>query len=140
MKTTTTPVSAPAWHIIDATDQSVGRMAATIAHVLRGKHKIDFSAHQLCGDHIIVINIDKIQTTPKKLLQKQYFSHSGYLGHLKSMSMGDMLERHPDRIILKAVQGMLPKNKLRAEMLKRVHAFTGSEHTHTAQKPTPLSI
>lgn len=140
MKTSTIPVSAPKWHIIDAEGQSIGRIAAKAAHVLRGKHRVTFSAHQLCGDHVIFTNISKMAINPSKLLQKEYFSHSGYMGHSKAIPLKRMLETHPDRVIMKAVQGMLPKNRLRAQMLKRVHVFTGSEHTHEAQKPTPLTV
>lgn len=140
MKTSTIPVTAPKWHIIDATDQAIGRIAAKAAHMLRGKHLPTFSPHQLCGDHIIVINIDKMAINQNKLLQKEYFSHSGYMGHTKSVPLKRMLETHPDRVILKAVQGMLPKNRLRAQMLKRVHPYVGTEHAHAAQKPTPLSV
>jgi large subunit ribosomal protein L13 len=140
MKTSTIPVSAPKWHVIDAEGQAIGRIAARAAHVLRGKHRVTFSAHQLCGDHVVVINISKMAINPSKLLQKEYFSHSGYMGHTKSVPLQRMLETHPDRVIMKAVQGMLPKNRLRAQMLKRVHVFTGSEHTHEAQKPTPLTV
>lgn len=140
MKTTTVTPEAPAWLVIDAEGQSLGRMAAEIAHVLRGKHKPSFSPHQLCGDHVIVINASKLAFTQKKLLQKMYYSHSGYLGHLKATPLDEMMQKHPERVVEKAVKRMLPKNRLRADILKRLHIFAGAEHTHAAQKPTPLSL
>ena len=140
MKTTTVPVSAPKWHIVDAEGVSPGRIATVVAHIVRGKHTATFSPHQLCGDHVIVINAQKIQTHGNKLIQKQYFSHSGYMGHTKSVSLKDMLIKKPEQVIFKAVQGMLPKNRLRKEAMKRVHVFAGSEHPHAPQQPIPLSL
>lgn len=140
MKTSTIPASAPVWHIIDAEGQSLGRMATTIAHVLRGKHKASFSPHQLCGDQVIVVNAGKLKFDPKKLMQKEYVSHSGYIGHMKSTSLREMLEKHPDRVLTKAVQGMLSKNRLRSQIMKRLHVYLEAEHKHEAQKPTPLSL
>lgn len=140
MKTSTTPVSAPKWLIIDAEGQTLGRLAAKAAHVLRGKHRPDFSPHQLCGDHVIVVNASKLKFEQRKLMQKQYVKHSGYLGHLKSTSLAKMMETNPEMVIEKAVKGMLPKNKLQAEMMKRLHVFTDAEHTHEAQQPTPLTV
>jgi len=140
MKTTTVPVSAPVWHIIDAEGQTLGRIATKIAHMLRGKHKPTFSPHQLCGDQIIVINAGSLSFEQRKLMQKEYVSHSGYIGHIKAVKLKDMLEKHPDRVVTTAVKGMLPKNRLRNEMMKRLHVYVDAEHNHAAQKPTPLSI
>ena len=140
MKTSTLPVSDPAWHIIDAEGQTLGRMATKIAHLLRGKHKPSFSPHQLCGDTIVVINAGKLAFGQRKLLQKEYVRHSGYLGHIKSTRLDKMLEKHPERVVEIAVKGMLPKNRLRAQMLKRLHVYANEEHSHAAQKPVPLSL
>ena len=140
MKTTTTPVEAPKWHLVDAEGQTLGRLATAISHVLRGKHKVDFSPHQLCGDQVIVINAGKIAFESKKLKQKEYISHTGYIGHLKAVSLKDVLAKHPERVIEHAVKGMLPKNRLRTSMLKRMHVYADAEHKYEAQKPSPLTI
>lgn len=140
MKTTTTPVQAPNWFVVDAQDKSLGRMAAAIAHVLRGKNKPSFSPHQLCGDHVVVTNIEKMSFESRKLQQKEYVKHSGYLGHLKATPLKDMMEKNPEHVLTAAVQGMLPKNKLRAQMMKRLHVFKGEEHPHQAQQPVPLTL
>lgn len=140
MKTSTIPTQAPEWHVVDAENQSLGRMSAAIAHVLRGKHRPSFSPHQLCGDHVVVINVDKMALNARKLQQKEYVKHTGYLGHIKATPLKEMMQKKPETVLEKAVQGMLPKNKLRAQMLKRLHVFTGSEHSYAAQKPSPLSI
>lgn len=140
MKTSTVKHEAPAWHIIDAEGQKLGRIAAKAAHVLRGKHKASFSPHQLCGDHVIIVNVDKISFTDRQLLNKTYYRHSGYLGHLKSTSLRKMMEEKAVNVMELAVKGMLPKNKLRAEQLARLHVFEGAEHKHDAQQPTPLTV
>ena len=140
MKTSTLPVTAPTWYIIDANEQNLGRVATKAAQVLRGKHKPSFSPHQVCGDTVIVINAGKLTFTPKKLLQKEYISHTGYFGHVKSIRLTDQLIKHPERVIELAVKGMLSKNRLRAQMLNRLHVFAGAEHVHAAQKPVPLPL
>lgn len=140
MKTSTIKHGDPSWHVIDAADQSLGRMAATIARVLRGKHKATFSPHQLCGDHVVVVNVGKLKFSERQLLQKEYYRHSGYIGHLKTIPLKRMIENKPEQIVELAVKGMLPKTKLRAEQLKRLHIFVDAEHTHEAQKPSPLAI
>jgi large subunit ribosomal protein L13 len=140
MKTSTVPAEAPLWVLVDAEGQSLGRVAARIAHVLRGKHRPSFSPHQLCGDHVVVINAAKLALTQKKLMQKQYRRHSGYIGHLKTKSLGKMMEESPEKVMQLAVKGMLPANRLRPEMLKRLHIYTDAEHTHEAQQPTSLSL
>ena len=139
MKTSTIPVSAPAWHIVDADGANLGRTAAAIATVLRGKHKPEYSPHQLCGDHVVVINASKLGLHPTKLYRKSYVKHTGYLGHFKRMFLGEKMEKDPADVIVRAVKGMLPKNRLRAQMLKRLHVFADAEHPHAAQKPTALS-
>lgn len=140
MKTSTIPVSAPTWIIIDASGQTLGSIATTAAHRLRGKHKPTFAPHQLCGDHVIVINASDLALEQRKLQQKTYYKHTGYLGHLKATSLKEMLEKHPERVIEHAIKGMLPKNRLRTQMLKRLHVFAGAEHTHEAQQPEPVSL
>ncbi len=140
MKTTVTPVTAPAWFTVDATGLSIGHIAANVAHVLRGKHKPTFSAHQLCGDHVIVLNIEKLKISPEKGIRKSYFDHTGYLGHWSRTSLADMMKRHPERVMEMAVRGMLPRNRLRLQMLKRLHVLVGSEHKYEAQKPAPLTF
>ncbi len=140
MKTSTVPVSAPAWFILDATDAIPGRLAAAVAHVLRGKHKPSFSPHQLCGDHVIVLNAEKLKIHPKKRMNKLYRTHSGYLGSLRTRTMGQMMEGKPEEVVRQAVHGMLPKNRLRVQMLKRVHIFQGGEHPYAPQKPVPFTI
>ena len=140
MKTSHPKPSAPSWILIDADGQSLGRIAARIAHILRGKHKASFVPNQVCGDHIVVINADKLKFTQRKLLQKRYYKHSGYLGHLKSRTLGQMMEEKPVEVIELAVKRMLPANRLRPQMLKQLHVFAGAEHTYQAQKPEPLTI
>ncbi len=140
MKTTTIPVSAPTWFLLDATDQIPGRVSAAVAHVLRGKHKPTFSPHQLCGDHVIVLNVEKLKIHPKKAINKLYHSHSGYLGSLKTKTMGKMMEETPEEVIRKAVYGMLPRNRLRLQMMKRIHIFQGTEHPYAPQKPVPFNV
>ena len=136
MKTSTIPVSAPAWHIVDAKGITIGRLAAMVAPLLRGKHKASFSPHQLGGDHVIVINAAEVSIPAFKLDQKEFYRHTGFIGSLKTMSLRTMMEKHPTRAVELAIKGMLPKNRLRAQMLKRLHLFAGSEHNHEAQLPT----
>jgi large subunit ribosomal protein L13 len=140
MKTSTIKVSAPAWYIVDATGQTIGNVSANIAHVLRGKHKTTFSPHQLCGDHVIVINVEHLAITPQKGIRKSYFDHTGYLGHWRWTSLAEMMKTHPERVIEMAVKGMLPQNRLRFQMLKRLHVLKGPEHKYAPQKPVPLTF
>ena len=140
MKTTTVPVSAPLWHLVDATGLTIGQIASKSAHVLRGKHRPSYSPHQLCGDHIVVINAAKMHVTPAKGRRKSYFHHTGYLGHTHVTSLAKMMEKKPEEVIEKAVYGMLPKNRLRHQMLKRLHVYGAAEHKYSAQKPQPLDL
>ena len=140
MKTSTVPVTAPAWHIVDAKGLSLGRMSAKIASVLRGKHKPSFSPHQLCGDHIVVINAKELHFPQKKLMQKLYYDHSGFIGHMKTSTLGEILEKKPERVVTDAVRRMLPKNRLRKEIMKRLHVFVDAEHPYAPQQPTPLTL
>lgn len=140
MKTSTIPAPAPQWVIVDASDQSLGRIAARIAHVLRGKHRPSFSPHQLCGDHVVVINASKLALPQKKLMQKTYKKHTGYIGHLRSKTLGKMMEEGPEKVVELAVKGMLPSNRLRPQMLKRLHVSADENHKYEAQQPTPLPL
>jgi len=139
MKTSTPKPSAPQWVLIDAEGGSLGRIAANIASVLRGKHYPTFSRHMVCGDHVIVINVAKLLVHPAKLAHKMYYRHTGYVGHLRKESLQTAMKKNPAGVLERAVKGMLPRNRLRALLLKRLHVFAGSEHTHEAQKPVHLS-
>jgi large subunit ribosomal protein L13 len=121
------------WHLIDATDQVLGKMCVQIASLLMGKHKPIFCRHLDVGDYVVVINAAKLQVTGNKTENKLYYRHSGYPGGLRSVSMGKMMEEHPDRVIEHAVKGMLPRNKLGAQMLKKLRIYAGDAHPHGAQ-------
>lgn len=128
------------WFIVDATDKVLGRLATRIATVLRGKHKPSFTPHVDTGDFVVVINADKIALTGQKADQKYYKWHTGYPGGYRTRTYKQMLEKHPERILEHAVKGMLPKNKLGRQMFKKLKVFAGSEHPHSAQKPTELPL
>ena len=128
------------WYVVDATDKVLGRLATQIAMRLRGKHRPDFTPHLDTGDFIIVINAEKIRLTGRKLDQKKYHKHSGYLGGLKTMTAKQMLEKKPEEVIRLAVRRMLPKNKLARHQLKKLKIYRGAEHPHEAQMPEPLEI
>lgn len=128
------------WYLVDADGKILGRMAAQIAHRLRGKHKPEFAPHMDNGDFIVVVNCEKIKVTGNKLEQKMYYSHSGYVGGLKEVTLSDQLERKPDEVLRHAVRGMLPKNRLGRAMLKKLKIYAGAEHPHAAQAPTPLTL
>ena len=121
------------WRVIDATGQPLGRLARNVAVALQGKDRPTYTPHVLTGDHVVVVNMDQVRVTGHKLLQKTYYRHSGYVGNLKSFILRDMLESHPDRVLQLAVKGMLPRNKLGREMLKRLKVYTGGNHPHEAQ-------
>ncbi len=140
MKTSTLPPAAPQWLLVDAEGQNLGRLAAKVAHILRGKHRRAFAPHQLCGDQVIVLNASKLAFHPRKYLRKTYVDHTGYPGHLRRTSLRAMMEVRPTQVVERAVRGMLPKNRLRPQMLKRLHVFPGAEHPHAAQQPVPLSV
>ncbi|TSC80687.1 MAG: large subunit ribosomal protein L13 [Candidatus Peregrinibacteria bacterium Gr01-1014_25] len=140
MKTTTVKTSAPAWHLIDAEKQVLGKVAVAAAQLLRGKHKSSFSPHQLCGDHVVVVNIAKLSFQGTKPMKKTYYKHTGYAGHLKSTTLENMMRSHPERVIEIAVKGMLPRNKLRAQLLKRLHVFADAAHPYAPQKPASYSL
>ncbi len=121
------------WHAIDASDKVLGRLATQIASLLMGKHKPLFSRNMDIGDFVVVINADKICVTGNKTEQKIYYRHSGYPGGFKSISLKEMMQTHPTRVIEYAVKGMLPQNRLRAKMMKRLRVYTGDTHPHLAQ-------
>ena len=128
------------WYVVDAQDQVLGRLASQIAHRLRGKHKPEFAPHVDNGDFIIVINCEKIKVTGTKMTNELYRRHSGWVGGLRTTALGDMLREKPERLIMMAVRGMLPKNKLGHAMLKKLKVYAGPEHPHAAQNPQPLTL
>ena len=128
------------WHLVDATDKTLGRLATEVARRLRGKHKPTFTPHMDTGDHIVIVNAEKIKVTGNKLDDKYYHRHTGYIGNLKSVKLGRLLETHPERVIQTAVKGMLPKNPLGRAMFKKLHVYAGPEHPHQAQQPAPLEL
>lgn len=128
------------WHVIDATDISLGRLASKAAHVLRGKHKPTFTPHVDCGDFIIVINAEKVKLTGNKLNKKIYYNHSGYTGGLRERNAKEMVEKYPNEMIERAIKGMLPKGRLGRQMYKKLFVYTGSEHPHSAQKPSVMEV
>ena len=128
------------WYVVDAEGKALGRLATKIAHRLRGKHKPEYTPHVDTGDYIVVINAEKIGVTGNKEKDKMYYHHTGYIGNLKSISLGKLRETHPERIIQSAVRGMLPKNTLGRNMFKKMKVFVGAEHTHQAQQPKTLDL
>lgn len=126
------------WYVVDAEGQTLGRLATRVATVLRGKHKPTFAPHMDMGDHVIVINADKIVLSGAKAEQKLYHAHSGFPGGLRSVPFATMLEKKPTDIVEKAVKGMLPKNKLGNAMGKKLKVYAGADHPHAAQQPKPL--
>lgn len=128
------------WYVVDGTNQTVGRMCARIAAVLRGKNKAYYTPHVDCGDYVIVINAEKVAFTGNKLDQKLYQNFSGYPGGLREENAGDLLKRRPEAIIERAVKGMLPKNRLGRKMYKKLFVYAGSEHPHKAQNPGELKF
>lgn len=128
------------WYLIDAEDKVLGRLASETAKILRGKHKPQYSPHMNCGDHVVVINADKVRVTGKKPLQKLYRRHSGWPGGLKTIVYRDMQKKFPERVIHLAIKGMLPKNRLGRAMAKKLRVYTGSDHPHAAQKPEAMQV
>jgi large subunit ribosomal protein L13 len=142
MKTfTATPATIKReWCVVDATDKTLGRLATELAHRLRGKHKPEFTPNMDTGDHMVVVNAEKIKVTGNKLEDKMYYRHTGYIGNLKSINLGKLLDTHPERVIQNAVKGMLPKNPLGRAMFRKLHVYAGPEHPHEAQQPTQLEL
>lgn len=128
------------WFVVDAEGQILGRLASEIAKILRGKHKPNFTPHSDCGDYVIVINAEKIALTGKKMETKYYVRHTGYPGGQRLRPIKEQLERKPIAVIEHAVKGMLPKNKLGAELFRNLHVYAGSEHKHEAQQPQELKF
>lgn len=129
-----------AWHVIDASDVVLGRLASQAAVLLRGKHKPIFAPHVDTGDFVIVVNAEKIAVTGNKLDDKFLYRHSGYPGGLRRRSVREMIEKQPDRLVERAIEGMLPKNKLGRAMIGKLKVYAGPTHPHTAQQPTPFEI
>ena len=128
------------WCVVDATDKTLGRLATELAFRLRGKHKPEFTPNMDTGDHMVVINAEKIKVTGKKLNDKMYHHHTGYIGNLKSINLAKLLDEHPERVLQNAVKGMLPKNPLGRAMFRKLHVYVGPEHPHEAQQPTQLEL
>lgn len=128
------------WHVIDASDKVLGRLAAEIARYLRGKHKPEYTPHVDTGDYIVVVNAEKVHVTGRKSTDKMYHWHTGHPGGIKSRTFAQMRDSHPERIIETAVKGMLPRNPLGRAMFKKLHVYAGPEHKHQAQQPKPLDI
>ncbi len=128
------------WYIVDASDKVLGRLASRIATYLRGKHKPQFTPNVDTGDFIVVVNAEKIRLTGNKLEQKVYYHHTGYPGGIKAETAKSRIKRKPEQMIIDAVWGMLPKNRLGRKMIKKLKVYRGAEHPHHAQKPEPLNI
>jgi large subunit ribosomal protein L13 len=129
------------WFVVDADGMVLGRLAAEIARIIRGKHKPTYTPHMDTGDNVIVINASKVRVTGRKAEQKEYFRHTGYMGHERFTPFAAMLAKHPERVIEKAVYGMLPKTTLGRQVLRRkLRVFAGPEHVHAAQQPQPLTF
>jgi large subunit ribosomal protein L13 len=126
------------WFVVDATDQRLGLLASRIAFVLEGKHKPSYATHIDTGDHVIVLNAAKVSIGGKKTEQKTYSRHSGYPGGYREETLGDLLERRPEEVIRRAVKGMLPRNRLGVQQLRKLKIYAGTEHPHEAQQPEPL--
>lgn len=128
------------WYVVDASNQVLGRLAVKIANVLRGRYKPTYSPHVDCGDHVIVINAEKIRVTGKKETDKEYMFYTGYVGGEKYVKLSEFRVRKPEFIIQNAVRGMLPKNRLASAMLKKLHVYAGENHPHEAQQPKPFNF
>ena len=129
------------WFLIDADGMVLGRLAAEVAKIIRGKHKPIFTPHRDTGDHVIVINASKVRVTGRKAEQKRYFTHSGYMGHERFTPYASMIAKHPERVIEKAVFGMLPKSALGRQKLRlKLKVYAGDQHPHTAQQPTVVNL
>jgi large subunit ribosomal protein L13 len=128
------------WYLVDARDYTLGRLASRVATVLRGKHKPIYSPHQDHGDHVVVVNAAGVRLTGKKLEKKTYFRHTGYLGGGRVKTMSQMMADTPEEVVRKAVKGMLPKNRLGRQMIRKLKIYAGDQHPHAAQGPVPLPV
>ena len=126
------------WYVVDAESKTLGRLATQIANVLRGKRKPTYTPHVDVGDFVIVVNAEKVAVTGNKREKKLYWRHSGYPGGIRSRTLGDLLEKRPEEVIRKAVKGMLPRNRLARQQLRKLKVYAGPEHPHVAQKPVPM--
>lgn len=142
MKTYLTPVNEieRKWYVVDAQRQILGRLASQIASRLRGKHKPNYSTFQDTGDFVVVVNAEKVRLTGKKLEDKKYYNHSGYIGGIRERSAKEILEKSPEELLYKAVKGMLPKNSLGRAQLKKLKVYAGADHPHEAQQPETLTF
>ena len=128
------------WYVVDADGQVLGRMAAQVASVLRGKNKPEFTPHEDVGDYVIIVNAEKVKVTGRKLDQKIYYHHSEYVGGMKETNLREMMAKKPEKVVELAVKGMLPKGPLGRQMLKKLHVYAGPEHKQEAQKPEVLTL
>ena len=128
------------WHLVDADGKVLGRLASQVASVLRGKHKSMYTPHMDTGDFVVIVNAEKIRLTGRKAEAKSYFTHSGFMGGERHTSYKEMLAKHPERIIVHAVRGMLPHNRLGRRLIKKLKIYSGPEHPHSAQQPKPLEV
>ena len=128
------------WFVVDAENLTLGRLATEIAHRLRGKHKPEYTPHMDMGDYVVVVNCEKIQVTSAKRTDKIYYHHTGFPGGIKAASFEQVIERAPERVIQRAVKGMMPRNPLGRAMLKKLKVYAGPAHPHSAQQPQPLTI
>jgi large subunit ribosomal protein L13 len=130
----------PSWYLVNAEGQTLGRLASQIASRLRGKHKPEYTPHVDTGDYIVVVNAEKIRVTGRKLKDKMYYKHTGYIGNLKKESLEHLMQRAPEKALERAVKGMLPRNPLGRQMFKKLRVFSGTEHSHQAQQPALLEL
>jgi large subunit ribosomal protein L13 len=128
------------WHVVDAEGLVLGRMAAEVARVLRGKHKPQYTPHLDTGDHVIIVNADKVVLTSDKAAKKNIYRHSGYPGGIRSETYASLLARRPEEAVRRTVRGMLPRNRLGRQMLRKLKVYAGPQHPHAAQQPTPLDL
>jgi large subunit ribosomal protein L13 len=128
------------WFLVDAQDKILGRLATRVARILTGKDKPVYTPHLDCGDHVVIINADKVQLTGKKLKNKIYYRHTGYIGHLKAVSAEKMMEEKPEEVIYKAVHGMVPKHRLGRQIMGKLRVYRGADHPHGAQKPEIIEV
>ena len=128
------------WYLVDAEDQTLGRLASRVAQILRGKHTPIYTPYLDTGDHVLVVNAEKVRLTGRKIEQKRYYRHSGYPGGLKETSVRRMLDTHPERVVELAVRGMMPKGKLGRAMFRKLRVYAGSEHPHRAQQPVSIDL
>ncbi len=128
------------WYVVDATGYTLGRLAAEVAKILRGKNKPIFTPHMDCGDYVIIVNAEKVKVTGKKLDQKIYYHHSQYVGGMKETTLREMMAKKPEKVVKLAVKGMLPKGPLGNDMMKKLHVYAGPEHEQAAQKPEVLEF